>query len=404
MKRSTISLLLVAAVTLGTLSFAQDVQVVVTIPSDGRILVPEKLPPPDLTKAFSFHPRSLSKLSDAQIEQLVAPSGLPLWTYSIVAPDRKKPYSGYMVGTSPYASRKTSTSIPTIMIALKFSFLDASGNVAYVFDANAADSCAGGRSTVDLVNNSPILNSSPYTMNGVNVGTTQYADAFQRANFWQLVLGSNYHVYLNPSSSVNVDVVVPSGHWGVGQGSCSLLGTMDMHEWDTLVQNTLLGLVGATPNQLALFYTQNVGFTFNGACCVLGYHSATGTGQTYSVAEFETSGYYPPAYADTAILSHEVAEWMDDPLTNNLTPAWGHIGQVLGCQSNLEVADSFSGTNFNPTGVFMNGYTYHLQELAFYSWFFSGASTGSGGKYSNNQDPTLSFQGWAKPCPPGGTN
>ncbi|MGZ4825534.1 MAG: hypothetical protein ACXVZT_13010, partial [Terriglobales bacterium] len=90
MKRSTVSLLLVAAVALGTLSFAQDVQVVVTIPSDGRILVPEKLPPPDLTKAFSFHPRSLSKLSDAQIEQLVA-RGLPLWTYSIVAPDRKKP-------------------------------------------------------------------------------------------------------------------------------------------------------------------------------------------------------------------------------------------------------------------------------------------------------------------------
>ena len=290
------------------------------------------------------------------------------------------------------------------MVALKFSFMDASGNVAYVFDANAPDPCAGGRSTVDLVNSSPILNSSPYTMNGVNVGTTQYVDAFQRANFWQLVLGSNYHVYLNPSSSVNVDVVVPSGHWVVGAGTCSLLGTMDIQEWDNLVQTTLLGLVGATPNQFPLFYTQNVGFTINGGCCALGYHSATVAGQTYSVAEFETSGYYPPSFADTDVLSHEVGEWMDDPLANNPTPAWGGIGQVRGCQSNLEVGDPLSGTNFNPTGVTMQWVHLPFTRIGLLSWFFAGASTGSGGKYSNNQDPTLSFQGWAKPCPPGGTN
>jgi hypothetical protein len=57
---------------------------------------------------------------------------------------------------------------------------------------------------------------------------------------------------------------------------------------------------------------------------------------------------------------------MDDPLVNNATPAWGNIGQVTGCQSNLEVGDPLTGTAFTAT---LNGFTYHPQELVFFSWF-----------------------------------
>lgn len=116
------------------------------------------------------------------------------------------------------------------------------------------------------------------------------------------------------------------------------------------------------------------------------------------MSDFETSGFFPPSFDDTVVLSHEVAEWMDDPLVNNATPSWGNIGQVSGCQGNLEVGDPLTPTNF--PSVFLNGYTYHLQELAFYSWFYGGASTGAGGKYSNNG----TFNGDARLCPPGGTN
>jgi hypothetical protein len=31
-----------------------------------------------------------------------------------------------------------------------------------------------------------------------------------------------------------------------------------------------------------------------------------------------------------------------------------------------------------------NGFTYHLQEMAFYSWFMGGPSIGVNGWYSNN--------------------
>jgi hypothetical protein len=79
--------------------------------------------------------------------------------------------------------------------------------------------------------------------------------------------------------------------------------------------------------------------------------------------DFETSGLFGPATRDTAVMAHEVGKWMDDPLGTNPTPAWGHVGQVGGCQSNLEIGDPLSGIDI-PTVTMPNGFTYHLQELA----------------------------------------
>jgi hypothetical protein len=81
-------------------------------------------------------------------------------------------------------------------------------------------------------------------------------------------------------------------------------------------------------------------------------------------------------------MSHEIAEWMDDPAGNNPTPSWGNIGQVSGCQANLEVGDPLSGT-LNQIYMSSNGYTYHVQDLAFTSWFYRQKnSTGVNGWYS----------------------
>jgi len=99
-----------------------------------------------------------------------------------------------------------------------------------------------------------------------------------------------------------------------------------------------------------------------------------------------------------------------DPGTNNPVPIWGQMGQTFNssgpaaCQNNLEVGDPLSQSNgATPTSfvVNMNGFTYHLQELAFTNWFYGAAvNTGAGGKYSNNG----ALSGHAKACPPGGTN
>src|SRR5207302_831672 len=89
-------------------------------------------------------------------------------------------------------------------------------------------------------------------------------------------------------------------------------------------------------------------------------------------------GVFNSQFLDTTAISHEVSEWMDDPLGTNPTPPWGGIGQVPGCMNNLEVADPLTGTGF-PNVTMPNGYTYHLQELAFFSWFFGAPSMRAGG-------------------------
>jgi len=99
------------------------------------------------------------------------------------------------------------------------------------------------------------------------------------------------------------------------------------------------------------------------------------------------------------LAAHELGEWMDDPLGNNMVPPWGNVGQVQGCQNTLEVGDPLSGRN---SIVFMNdGTTYTVQDLAFLVWFA-------------RQNPSLAVNGWyttraiyagpSIPCPPGGTN
>ncbi len=103
--------------------------------------------------------------------------------------------------------------------------------------------------------------------------------------------------------------------------------------------------------------------------------------QTYGISDYENSGAFGTTRT-TDSLSHEVAEWANDPYGNNLTRAWGHIGQVSGCQSNLEVGDPLSGKDLPVvTGTF----TYHVQELAFFSWFYrQSPSLGVNGWFSNN--------------------
>jgi hypothetical protein len=123
-------------------------------------------------------------------------------------------------------------------------------------------------------------------------------------------------------------------------------------------------------------------------CCAVGYHGVTGVpllNQTYDVVDFDTSGFFagPPAGLNTETMSHEVAEWMNDPFGANEAAPWGHTGQVQGCQATLEVGDPLTGTDVAPVTM-PNGFTYNLQELAFFSWFFGAPSIGVNGWYSDN--------------------
>jgi hypothetical protein len=116
-----------------------------------------------------------------------------------------------------------------------------------------------------------------------------------------------------------------------------------------------------------------------------GYHSFAGEptpSQLYVVGDFDATRVIPSS-ENTASLTHEMGELVNDPYTDNQVPPWGHTGQQSGCQENLEVADPLSGTSMPPVTM-PNGYTYDLQELVFFSWFFGGRSIGVNGWYSSN--------------------
>ena len=366
----------------------------------------------------SLPPTSISN------QTLVTPvTPLPMWTYNVIGYDGGS-YTGTIMGRSPAAKGKVPTTIPLQIIPLIITINNGGGDVV-TYDPTAPDACVSGSPTVSsVVSNSPIFTNNTWVMNGVNVGNTQYIDAFQRAEFWSMVGGSNYHLLFSGSTLAGQALTFGSvaGSAGIGRnyptssfGQCSPEGVVQVNDLDKAMQALITtGPLASMVNvgTFPMFLTKNVVMTQSGTdiftnCCILGYHSGIVEGsnlQVYSPFSVDTNQLFGPGYTGT--ISHEIAEAVNDPTTNNATPVWGNIGQDSGgfCQNNFEVGDPLSPGFGTPTLSFTvlggNGLTYTMQELAYFSWFFGGTSTGTGGLYSNNG----SFKGFAKACPPGGTN
>jgi hypothetical protein len=344
-------------------------------------------------------------------------SALQIWTRTVSASKDSHNYSIVMVGADPATSTVT-TKVPTLIIPVIVKI------ATTTFNPTVADTvCMVAPNNVPLTvfKQSPLFKGHAFTMNGVKEGSTQYTDAFQRANF-KTEIASTYHtklagITIKPAQTFTV----PAGSGAVystasfGNGGCGPshnpagnFGVVDVNAVDSWAVGTALPKAGALPNQFPILLLYNVvmsgGAPLISNCCILGYHGATAgppSGKTYSPMEFDQTGIFASSVNDTSVAAHEIGEWMDDPYGNNPTPAWGNIGQVSGCQGNLEVGDPLSGTMF-PAVTMSNGFTYHLQELAFFSWYYNSQldpSIGAGGKFSDNG----TFKGPAKVCPPGGT-
>lgn len=311
---------------------------------------------------------------------------IKLWSSSITYNGTTYKYK--MVGKNPFSGQPSpSTTTPTPVIPVVVTL----GST--VFDPTAADpTCSPAGVPFTLVQQSPVFVSHSYSPGGTSL-SGQYLDVFQRTNFWTETnpsgVNPNYHVNLNPTFEPVLSYAT-GGY--LATTPCGKIGIIDIDAWDSYLRSTAFAQLSgeATPATFPVFILYNVVF-YNGtpsSCCILGYHSAfsnpsySNTFQTYAVADYDTSQGFS-GISDVEPLSHEVGEWMDDPTTKNKTPAWGHIGQVSGCQKNLEVGDPLSGTTLAVT--MSNGFTYHPQELAFFSWFYrQSPSIGIHGWYSSN--------------------
>jgi len=349
------------------------------------------------------YPQGLESLKTARPEANggKANASIPMSTYSVVATKgrSKKPFTGTLAGTSPFATTLSGSTIPVVVVPVVITI---NGTV---FDPTAPNYCGaeGGVDAITRIMQSPIVEPTPLTFNGIDVGNVQYVDGFMRAQFWQTINGNP--AYTNAFNfSVAPPVTLNAGTSGITyQSGCQQLGILDQSFVRNQILSLLQSLTGVSPSELVLFVTNNVAISTGNPAApatALGYHAVTGSApQVYAVADYNTTGLLKAR--NTTVVSHELAEIMMDPLITNATPAWGSIGKIPvgSCQSILEVADPLVGTQ---VAISHNGYTYNLVELAYFSWFFNAPTTPSlaaGGAFSSNG----TFTGPSMACPPGGT-
>jgi hypothetical protein len=234
----------------------------------------------------------------------------------------------------------------------------------------------------------------------------QLQDATQRAQF-NKVGSSNYHLILHPNVLPPVTIDVPANHGTLlRSGRGVVFADIDIDWWASKVKNLE---TKSDPTHLALYLTDDVllyGDKNPQRCCTIGFHGtkATGSGfgsvnsngnapvQTFVWASYLSPGIFSRAnggtnwaFQDIHALSHEVAEWADDPFVNNFVEPW-LTGTALqyGCTDVLETGDpvvaiGFSmGTNTfrqgpTPDGTQNADGTYHPEDEALLGWFMRSA-------------------------------
>ena len=293
-----------------------------------------------------------------------APSGtLQEWNGSFTYNGTNYPY--VMVGVDP--STNQGAIITTWVVPVKI----------VLSDGSVWDPLAGGpNGPLARTLLSPIFDmSTDYNQGGVDLGHTQYIDAFQRGNFWSIVQNNpNSHLLLGgPTARVQVlpelTLNVPSGSGHQGQPFGHPVAEVDINYFDNQLNIFLSQNQTINPTGFPLFETANTYLLEGGGCCVGGYHSATGA-QTYSHFTYITySGNFAQ---DVSALSHEVGEWADDPLypSRNNTPCG-----ILEVGDPLETDPGLCGP-FGVACYTVNGFTYHLQDLVFLR-YFGGPANGS---------------------------
>jgi hypothetical protein len=326
------------------------------------------------------HPSMVAK-SMAEIAGPAAatPTTIPLWIGN-GAPN----FPGdqfMMVGLDPSVPQQNPAStIKAQVIPVKFIFSN-----SLVFDPTKKDACTP-QPALNMVQNLPVFKPVTLTVGGTLLGTGQFESLFQRGNFWAFTgpgkVNPKYEVNLTYSALSEVTVEV--------QGGLTATGPCD-----------LLGAIGPTTLPILLFYNVVMYDTNPGNCCVTCYHNALLDNamhlNTYVVSDHDETGIFGKFLQDIMSMSRDIGEWMDDPTGGNPTPPWENIGQVTGCQSNLDVGDPLSGTVEIPSSTKT---VCHVQDLAFKSWFYHDVvSTGVNGWYSLYGN----FRAFAASCQSGTT-
>jgi hypothetical protein len=312
----------------------------------------------------------------------------PLKTWNGTFTYKTKTYKYNMVGTTP--STGTSTTIPVFIIPVKLSYVTSTGTTSFTPQTKLSN----GQTVIQNTIASPVFASGvDFTSNGVDMGITQYIDAFQRGNFWgQVSLATGYHLLLGtPRVMPALSLTVPTADGKIATEFGVKVGLADINWFDAQLQSYITSHTQIVPNSLPIFVTYDAYLT-SGGCCIGGYHNAMGSISAPQAYAHFTYINHPGAFSqDVSALSHEVGEWADDPLVVNTN------GNTVACGI-LEDGDPEEGfTNYGGFPYTLGGFTYNLQDLTFLPYFGAPTSTSVGS--------SLTFQGnpfSLTPCSNGG--
>lgn len=289
------------------------------------------------------------------------------------------PYT--MVGYRPQSGQ--SASIKSVIIPLRMNFVAFGPNrdVSHSFDPSPA---------VTNIVNSPLYRPAPFS-NGVG----QFVDQMQRAAFWnQMDARHQWHVRMDEPrvlEPVDIEVTTETGTTLFQDASGNYFGDVYIDFLDSQAQ-TILQLLQLDADTLPIFVTDNV------TAEALGYHTAYTVKNEENVTRLQTFIYtswldpalVDPLFADVSTFNHELAEWVNDPFTNNVTPAWyfppsSDPAAVCSGSTSLEVGDpQGNGPTYADFPTFLSsigGVTYHLQQLVMWQWFA-------------DQVPSSAYGGW----------
>jgi hypothetical protein len=296
-----------------------------------------------------------------------------------------KPIPFNIVGSNP-ANGAATTTIPTVIVPISVVYQLANGTTL------------DGTNVVPAVQNSPIFQFADYLVGGTDLGITQYGDALQRGEFHNLPgFSPDYHVLLGtPAVMPTVTVTVTSASDGnlYRLRSGGLVGVVRSGFLNARINSLIHGF---TANTLPIFLTDNVFEGSDGTintCCVLGFHNSqrppANTAKTWIyTAHTEPGTFRNNVILDVQPLSHEVAEWLNDPFVGALAVGYVNLippallpGQGGACIINFETGDPLEA----PPAVFtqtINGTTYHLQDEVFLPWYLhSSPSFSVNGQFS----------------------
>jgi hypothetical protein len=323
-------------------------------------------------------------------------------------------YGYNMVGADPFtcSGSACSTTVPTDIVPLNINVGGRSFNGTDVVNAVLSSPLFANNDYTSTTASSAVTHKVPtppgFTGGGpLSSGNTseQLEDATMRSQF-NRTGSSPYHVILGgPTVHPAITIDVPANH-GVLRQSLrgNIFGDVGITWFASQLNNIITSTSYIDPTHLPIFLTDDV-MLYTGSnpanCCVIGFHGASkvpGNGggsnhsngnavvQTYAWGSYVTPGIFNPynswALQDIHALSHEIAEWGDDPFINNTVQPWlTPTAPQYGCTGILETGDPVvaigfaKGTNTfrqtaAPNGLqIADGFYHHPEDEVFLPWF-----------------------------------